>query len=254
MDKLQQHPFYQNVYINLPKGVVQHLHWSASFNYKAYFQVISDNLNAQPQNDDDRKIYLSTRISLEDITVGGVMNEKSYLKFFITKYSYLNPANLSANVAANQALIDSFKANYLNGTSCLNFQINKKGFLVDNIDMYLRGFIYSQVCSDVVIYDDKLANDYPGGYAKLNQLLDDLKEQDKCFETDQNAINELPKSNLLDNNEPPHILQILGIWYKFELIFSGQSEIIADTQNFISNYKFLNLFIIHFISFSYRIE
>ena len=117
----------------------------------------------------------------------------------------------------------------------LNFQINKTGFLVDNINMYLRGFIYSNMYGDVVIYDDKLASQNVLGAVNFTQLHNDLKVQDKSFETYQKALNELPR-NLFDNyNETLRILQILGIWYKFEQIFSGQSEIIADTQNFISN-------------------
>lgn len=233
LDKLEQDPFFQTVYNDLPKGVIHHLHWSASYNYKAFFNVISSNLQGQPQNQ-NRTVYISTRISLEDVTVGGVMNEKSFVKFFLTKYSYLNPDNLTATSASNKADLDNFKSNYVNGSSCLNFQINKKGYSVDNLDSSLRGFLYSQACSNVVIYDDQLASQNVPGAVSFAQLKEDLKNQDHCFETLEQAYNELPQAYISDNKESTHLLQLLGVWYRFEQIFSGQTEINADKQNFQS--------------------
>ena len=234
LEKVQQDPFYQTVYSDLPKGVIHHLHWSASFNYKAYFEVISSNLQNQPQND-DRTVYISTRVSLEDVTVGGVMNEKSFVKFFLTKYSYLKPENLASLLASNKAALDSFRSNYVNGTSCLNFQINKKGYSVDSLDASLRGFLYSQACSNVVIYDDQLASQNVPGAVSFSKLQDALKDQDHVFETLEQAYNELPQAYLEDNKESTKNLQLLGVWYRFEQIFSGQTEITGDKTNFQSN-------------------
>ena len=138
----------------MPKGVIHHLHWSASFDYKSIYDTIEEFLKAE-ENNADRTVVISVKLYLEDVTIGGVKNEKHLVKYFLTKQKYLDSANQDSTVEAHQDKLNSFKKNVSDDGKCLNFLKDKAGFDPNTLDSFVRGFFYWKSC-DGKIFDNEL--------------------------------------------------------------------------------------------------
>lgn len=248
LDAVRESEFYKLVDQKLPKGVIFHSHWSASFTYDAIFNAVNETL-AEEVQDGERTVVLSTKVYMEDMSVGGQTTEKHYRKFLLTKYKYLDPQLLAQNLENNKAKLEAFKQSMIDGDKCLNYVKNKAiGFDPSIVDPFLLGFLYSQACADAVIYNDGLAEAQYEKAVLLSEAKSHLKEWARAFESDATAINELPNSYKLDNPESEANLAILGIWFRFEMVFQSYGAFMDDKRIFnkltkvlFENYKSQNV-------------
>ncbi|EAR91543.2 REJ domain protein (macronuclear) [Tetrahymena thermophila SB210] len=103
-----------------------------------------------------RIVVVSVQIYLQDVTVGKVVTEKYFNKYFLTKQKYVDPSNLQSVTDANQDISNLFAKIFKENKKPLNQIKHNNSFNPGNVDPYIRGFVFWKTCNRS-IYDDGMS-------------------------------------------------------------------------------------------------
>ena len=230
LEAISNTTYYDIIRRVLSKGDIHHYHWSAGFDYKSLYKSIKEFVDETGSND-DRVVVFKTKLAIEDPSVGGGKPaDRNLVKYFFTKQKYI--LNLQSTKDQFKEKLESFRKNVMEGDLCLNFIKDKLGFDPSNLaDPFERGFLYAASCKGT-FFDDTLNTKKAKHAKQFNKLLDSLKDSTKAFESMAESLKEIPSTYMKDMVGENY--SIIGVWYRFEQIFQGLSEVM-DTKTIFTS-------------------